>query len=157
MDSQYAACRSVGCHQPFRQRLVPLAHPWPHPSSRPVEEPKDLGFGSVVGGVNEKRLLNRDGTFNSRRHGLPFLSSLSFYHYFLTISWPRFFALTVGGYLGTNTLFALAYLACGADSLAGITPSAVGGGSGAPSSSASKRWRRSATATSRRTAWRRTS
>jgi len=51
-----------------------------------LEEPKDLGLGSVVGGVNEKRLLNRDGTFNPRRSGLPFFSSLSGYHYMLTIS-----------------------------------------------------------------------
>lgn len=83
------------------------------------DDPKDLGFGSIVGGVNEKRLLNRDGSFNPRRHGLSLLSSLSFYHHFLTISWKRFFALTVGVYLGTNTLFALAYLACGVDSLSG--------------------------------------
>jgi inward rectifier potassium channel len=90
------------------------------------EEPKDLGFGSIVGGDNEKRLLNRDGTFNPRRKGLSVLSSLSFYHYFLTISWTRFLALTVGVYLATNTLFALAYLACGADSLVGPAPGAVG-------------------------------
>ena len=38
------------------------------------EEPKDLGFGSVVGGFNEKRLLNRDGTFNQHREGLSFLT-----------------------------------------------------------------------------------
>ncbi len=90
------------------------------------EEPKDLGFGSVVGGVNEKRLLNRDGTFNPRRVGMPFLSSLSFYHYFLTISWPRFVSIVVAGYVGANALFALAYLACGADSLVGTTPQAMG-------------------------------
>ena len=60
------------------------------PPTPDIEEPKDLGFGSVVGGVNEKRLLNRDGTFNPRRKGLPWLRSLSFYHYFLTMSWPRF-------------------------------------------------------------------
>jgi len=98
------------------------------PNIEPLEEPKDLGFGSVVGGVNEKRLLNRDGTFNSRRDGLPFITSLSLYHRLLTISWPRFFAFAVAGYLGVNTLFALAYLACGPDSLVGITPSSVGGG-----------------------------
>jgi inward rectifier potassium channel len=91
-----------------------------------VEEPKDLGFGSVVGGVNEKRLLNRDGTFNPRRYGLPLLSSLSFYHYFLTISWPRFTAMVVSGYVGANTVFALAYLACGRDSLVGTTSAAMG-------------------------------
>ena len=77
------------------------------PEITPLDEPKDLGFGSVVGGANEKRLLNRDGTFNPRRKGLPFLRSLSFYHYFLTISWPKFFAYGVAGYVITNILFAL--------------------------------------------------
>jgi inward rectifier potassium channel len=98
------------------------------PNLEPIEEPKDLGFGSVVGGINEKRLLNRDGTFNSRRLGVPFLTSLSLYHRMLTISWAKFFALAVGGYIGVNTLFAVAYLACGPDSLTGITSSSVGGG-----------------------------
>jgi inward rectifier potassium channel len=87
-----------------------------------VEEPKDLGLGSVVGGANEKRLLNRDGSFNPRREGLPFLSSLSVYHFLLTISWPRFFAIVTGGYLAANTLFALAYLSCGVDALSGTLP-----------------------------------
>ncbi len=90
------------------------------------EEPKDLGFGSIVGGANERRLLNRDGTFNPRRKGLPLLSSLSFYHYFLTLSWPRFFLGVVGVYAGANTLFALAYLACGSGSLVGTVPTAMG-------------------------------
>jgi inward rectifier potassium channel len=98
------------------------------PNLEPIEEPKDLGFGSIVGGINEKRLLNRDGTFNSRRHGLPFLASLSLYHRLLTLSWGWFFTLAVAGYLSVNTLFALAYLACGSDSLTGITASSVGGG-----------------------------
>lgn len=97
------------------------------PVQNPIEEPKDLGFGSVVGGANEKRLLNRDGTFNQRRHGLPFLRSLSFYHYFLTISWPKFFGIVGSGYVGANTLFAFAYLSCGTDSLAGVEPTRMGG------------------------------
>src|SRR5437764_10602149 len=92
-----------------------------------VEEPKDLGFGSIVGGVNEKRLLNRDGTFNPRREGLPWLASLSFYHYFLTITWTRFFALLLGSYLAANAMFALAYVACGADALSGNMPTSTGG------------------------------
>lgn len=97
------------------------------PLLQPIEEPKDLGFGSVVGGANEKRLLNRDGTFNPRRRGLPLLRSLSFYHYFLTLSWPKFFAITFAGYLGANGLFALLYLACGTDSLVGAEPTVMGG------------------------------
>jgi len=93
----------------------------------PFEEPKDLGFGSVIGGVNEKRLLNRDGTFTSRREGLPLLRSLSFYHYFLTISWPKFFGFVVLGYIGANTLFASLYLVAGPDSLSGNMPVSAGG------------------------------
>ena len=92
-----------------------------------VDEPKDLGFGSVVGGFNEQRLLNRDGTFNSRRRGLPFLQSLSLYHHLLTISWPRFLGIIVVGYFSANVLFAFAYLACGVDSLNGQLPTTVGG------------------------------
>jgi inward rectifier potassium channel len=91
-----------------------------------ASEPTDLGLGTVVGGVNEQRLLNRDGTFNPRRRGLPFFASLSVYHYMLTIGWSRFFAIVVGGYLAVNSLFALAYLACGANSLLATSPAIVG-------------------------------
>ena len=52
----------------------------------------DLGFGSVVARESRKRLLNRDGTFNVQRTGLAFWQSHSAYHYFLTLSWPRFLA-----------------------------------------------------------------
>jgi inward rectifier potassium channel len=93
----------------------------------PLEEPKDLGFGTIVGGANEMRLLNRDGTFNPRRDGLSFLRSLSAYHYFLTIGWGRFFSIVVIAYLVANTLFALAYLACGVDALSGVPPRVIGG------------------------------
>ena len=89
-------------------------------------EPKDLGLGTVVGGANEKRLLNRDGTFNPRRRGLPVFGSLSLYHYMLTIGWARFLVIVVGGYLATNALFALAYLACGVNSLAASTSADTG-------------------------------
>src|SRR5437868_7604425 len=92
-----------------------------------LDEPKDLGFGSVVGGFNEQRLLNRDGTFNSRRRGLPYLASLSVYHHLLSISWARFLAIITAGYLSVNTVFALAYLACGPDSLTGALPATNAG------------------------------
>lgn len=100
------------------------------PISALDEEPQDLGFGSVVGGVNEKRLLNRDGTFNPRRDGLPYLSSLSLYHYLLTMSWPRFFGLIVGGYILANVVFALVYLALGVNALLSPSSVAMGGAFG---------------------------
>ncbi|HYN80603.1 MAG TPA: ion channel [Gemmatimonadaceae bacterium] len=87
----------------------------------------DLGFGTVVGGANEKRLLNRDGSFNPRREGMPFFSRLHPYHLLLTISWRRFFVVVVSGYVSANLLFALAYLACGPDAIGGQAPELFGG------------------------------
>jgi len=80
----------------------------------------DLGFGSVVTRESRQRFLNRDGSFNVRREGLSFWQELSPYHYFLTISWPKFLSLLGLAYLLSNTLFALAYLACGHDALTGF-------------------------------------
>ena len=99
----------------------------PSSTTTQLDEPKDLGFGTVVGGANEMRLLNRDGTFNPRRHGLSFLRSLSAYHYFLTIGWGRFFAILLAGYLAANTFFAFVYLACGPGALRGTPPELIGG------------------------------
>lgn len=95
-----------------------------------IEEPKDLGFGSVVGGVNEKRLINRDGSFNPRRRGVPFFTSLAPYHFLLTISWPKFLALITVGYFAANVFFASLYLACGPAALDGIPSSQTGGAFG---------------------------
>jgi inward rectifier potassium channel len=80
----------------------------------------DLGFGPVVARESRARLLNRDGTFNVRREGLRYWESLSLYHYFLTMSWPKFMAYVIGGYVLANTLFALGYVACGDHALSGF-------------------------------------
>lgn len=81
------------------------------------EEFKDLGFGSEVARGTRRRLLNRDGSFNVTLDGLNPWSSLSLYHWLLTISWPRFLAFIAGSYLGVNALFAVAFLICGPDAL----------------------------------------
>ena len=79
----------------------------------------DFGFGARVAQQSQRRLLNRDGSFNVVREGLPFWRSLSPYHALLTISWPRFFLLVAAGYLATNLGFALLYFACGPHALDG--------------------------------------
>lgn len=91
------------------------------------DEPKDLGFGSVVAKESRQRFLNRDGSFNVRRAGLPFWASISPYHLLLTVSWGKFLALMTGCFLGINALFALAYLACGDGALIGTSPTDEGG------------------------------
>src|SRR5437762_11428816 len=88
-------------------------------------EPQDLGLGSVIGRANEKRLLNRDGTFNQRRRGLSFFSSLSAYHYLLTMSWPRFFIAVGLSYVAANALFAGIFVLCGPAALSGPVPTGM--------------------------------
>ena len=78
---------------------------------------RDLGFGSVVSRESQQRLLNRDGSFNVKRKGLPFWSSFSFYHALLTMPWWKFFLTAASWYFLANAIFALAYLACGPDAL----------------------------------------
>lgn len=88
-------------------------------AAQPQDPNADLGFGSVVTRESRARLLNRDGSFNVKRRGLPFWQSRSAYHVLLTMSWPRFLALVMAGYLLTNALFAIAYMATGTSGLSG--------------------------------------
>jgi inward rectifier potassium channel len=81
------------------------------------EEFKDLGFGTELARAARRRLINHDGSFNVVREGLNPLSSLSLYHWLLTISWPRFLGFVTVSYLGVNAVFAVAFLLCGPDAL----------------------------------------
>lgn len=86
-------------------------------ASAAQEESSDLGFGTEVAKGTRRRLLNRDGSFNVVLDGLGPLSSLSLYHWLLTISWPRFLAFIAGTYIAVNTVFAFAFLLCGPNAL----------------------------------------
>lgn len=99
----------------------------PDTTPQRTEQPgNDLGFGSIVAGATRRRFLNRDGTFNVRRVGLSLTESRSVYRYFLDVSWLRFFSHVGWWYLGTNLIFAVAYMALGPGSLEG--PEDYGGG-----------------------------
>ena len=91
----------------------------PSVTSRAKEDLKDLGFGSRVLQDEKTRFLNRDGTFNVRRLGLPWWRSLNLYHTLTTCSWWSFYSLLAAAYLSVNLLFAFGYLACGKDALVG--------------------------------------
>ena len=88
--------------------------------SKRDDENRDLGFGAVVASSTAERLLNRDGSFNSRRVGLGFFRSLHLFDLLLTMSWPRFLLLLAGTYLVANTMFATAYLALGPGALESV-------------------------------------
>ena len=80
---------------------------------------QDLGFGTkaIEGSA---RLLNRDGSFNIRRKGLPFYESFSFYHYLISISWWKFLAIIAIGYVVMNAIFGAVYFAIGTEHMIGI-------------------------------------
>jgi inward rectifier potassium channel len=80
---------------------------------------QDLGFGTkaVESGA---RLINRDGSFNIRRKGLPFYESFSLYHYLISIPWWQFIAFIVAGYVVINALFGAIYFAIGTQYMAGV-------------------------------------
>lgn len=89
------------------------------PLTTPEGESRDLGFGSVVA-RERKRLLNRDGTFNTRRANLRFFESHGLYHTLLTMSWTRFFCLLGGVFVLINSAFALLYFAAGPNALSDL-------------------------------------
>ena len=93
----------------------------------PPAQSEDLGFGSVVGGASQRRLLNRDGSFTARRVGFGVLSYVNGYHVLLTTSWPRFLGIVAAAYGALNALFGAAFLACGPLALGGLGDDEMGG------------------------------
>lgn len=89
-------------------------------TSLPDDEFKDLGFGSRVS-TQKKRLINKDGSFNVERKGLPFLQSLSLYHSLLEMSWIKFNGCVFLSYITVNLFYACLYVLIGIDHLGGIT------------------------------------
>lgn len=70
----------------------------------------DLGLGIRTG---PGRGVNKDGTFNVRRVGLPLFRSYELYHHLITMGGFWFLALLFVGFLVTNILFAAIYLGIG--------------------------------------------
>lgn len=77
------------------------------------EDKNDLGFGGKVSRGAKKRFLNTDGSFNVERINLPFWQSSSLYHWFLTMTWPQFYAVVGVLYLVGNIIFAALYYLSG--------------------------------------------
>ena len=81
-----------------------------------VNPENDLGFGNQA--VNQ-RVINRDGSVNVKRTGLPFFRTSDNYHRLITMNWGKFWLLVLGCYILTNVLFALIYVTIGIENLNG--------------------------------------
>ena len=70
----------------------------------------DLGLGTRDG---PSRGVNKDGSFNLRRTGIPWFRPYELYHQLITMSAPRFTLMLLAGNIVANLVFAGIYLAVG--------------------------------------------
>ena len=79
----------------------------------------DTGFGvqaNQIGG----RFVNKDGSFNMRKEGLPLFERVSLYSNLLELTWSQFFGFVLLFYLVANLFFTSLYLLAGSDQLQGL-------------------------------------
>jgi inward rectifier potassium channel len=79
----------------------------------------DTGFGNNASNYGG-RFINRDGTYNMRREGVPFMNRYSIYHHMLTLPRWKFVLLLVLFFLTVNLVFSVLYLVVGVNQLQGI-------------------------------------
>jgi inward rectifier potassium channel len=76
------------------------------------------GFGSNPT-TNNQRLLNKDGSANVRRKGLPFFKPHEAYGSLIYMSWGKFWTMIIFFYFIINVIFAIIYLLLGIENLRG--------------------------------------
>lgn len=82
------------------------------------KEEEHTGF-STRSGIQGSRLMNKDGTFNVIRRGMPFLNRLNRFHDLITMRWSTFNTIVIVFYLIINLVFTLLYLLAGVEHLGG--------------------------------------
>ncbi len=80
---------------------------------------QDTGFGDKVAQMGG-RMVNRDGSFNIQRLGIPFFSRVSSYHSMLTMPRWRFILVIFNAYIIINCFFTLLYWMAGPAGLEGV-------------------------------------
>ncbi|MGZ3872260.1 MAG: ion channel [Mucilaginibacter sp.] len=78
----------------------------------------DLGFGPQPV-MKSQPLINKDGSPNIKRTGLPFFNTVNNYHTLITMGWTKFWMLVLSCYLTINIIFAFIYMSFGPNSLDG--------------------------------------
>jgi inward rectifier potassium channel len=80
----------------------------------------DTGFGTNPNSYGG-RFINRDGTFNLRKEGIPVWERFSLFHSMLNLPIWKFFGLIFIFYLSVNFVFAFIYFFLGKQEFQGIT------------------------------------
>ncbi|TAH01930.1 MAG: ion transporter [Sphingobacteriales bacterium] len=79
---------------------------------------EDLGFG-INPTQNNQRMMNKDGSSNLRRKGLPFFKPHEAYNSLIYMSWSKFWIIILSVYFTINITFASIYLSLGIQNLRG--------------------------------------
>jgi inward rectifier potassium channel len=79
----------------------------------------DTGFGTGTNNVGG-RFVNKDGTFNTRKDGIPFINRFSVYHTMLTIPRWKFSLIIFLFFLSANLIYSLLYLIIGVNEFQGM-------------------------------------
>lgn len=86
------------------------------------EDIKSTGFGSKIEDEGE-RLLNKDGSFNIEKTGIPFRTRFHLYHSLINMSVGKFILWIFAFFIIVNSLFALIYVVLGVENLGLINQS----------------------------------
>ena len=84
-----------------------------------IKSNPDTGFGTQGGQIGG-RFINRDGSFNIRKTGLPAWKRISIYSYLLEISWLKFLTFIILFYFLAGLFFTILYVLVGVDQLHGM-------------------------------------
>lgn len=81
-------------------------------------EEQHTGF-STQSNTQGSRLMNKDGSFNVQRTGMPFLKTLNRFHDLITMPWASFNSIVIIFYIFINLFFTSLYLLFGVEHLGG--------------------------------------
>lgn len=84
--------------------------------TRKVDADPGFGLGQLAGA----RFISKDGSTNVRRVGLPIWERIDVFHSLINMSWTKFLAIVIVGYLIVNFLFACIYWLIGMETMAGV-------------------------------------
>ena len=87
-------------------------------------EDKYTGFGSQAQ-AQGNRLVNKDGSFNVKRDGLPLFNRFNPFHDLILMSWMHFSLIIFAFYFTVNLIFAFIYFYIGIEHLGGIIGSTL--------------------------------
>jgi inward rectifier potassium channel len=76
----------------------------------------NTGFDNTTGNMSG-RILNKDGSSNVIKAGIPWHRRMSLFHTLINMSWTQFMILALLGFVITNIIFALLYFSFGIEQI----------------------------------------